>query len=312
MHISNLNRFSSWMIIGAIALFLIGSAPSFSAEKCDQVCLRHYSQIYIEALAKNNPKSLPIAGNLKFTENGKELKLGEGLWQSAKSIGAYRFFVEDPNSSQASFIGIVDQSDGPAILWLRLKINNKMISEIETIVARRGSHAIFTPEALKTPYPSFAQKISSGKLEARDRLIAITNTYFDGIQKHDSKIILANPSCVRIENGMQTTQRNIIGSQPENCATSADLLTYIKEVNNRRFPIVDSEHGVVLAVLTFHIPADSPPPPSQAKVADPQLMAALRKARTLLLAEVFKIEDGKIQHVEAVMHNLPYGSSTGW
>ena len=32
----------------------------------------------------------------------------------------------------------------------------------------------------------------------------------------------------------------------------------------------------------------------------------------LLLAELFKIAGGEIQRIETVMHNLPYGSGSGW
>ena len=32
----------------------------------------------------------------------------------------------------------------------------------------------------------------------------------------------------------------------------------------------------------------------------------------LLLAELFKIAAGEIQRIETVMHNLPYGSESGW
>ena len=38
----------------------------------------------------------------------------------------------------------------------------------------------------------------------------------------------------------------------------------------------------------------------------------MREPRTLLLTEWFKIDDGKIQHIEAIMHNLPHGSTSGW
>jgi hypothetical protein len=312
MKIDNLCRIDIYLVF-CVIITLLAAGGASSQDKCDKTCLRQFTQGYIDALVKNDHKGLPVAENLKYTENGQEIKPGEGLWKSARSIGEYRFFIEDPETSQASFIGIVEEAAGPAILWLRLKIARRQISEIETIVTRKGSHAIFAPEGFKTPYPLFTEAIAPDKRESRDRLIAVTNTYFDGIEAHDSKIVLADPDCDRIENGMKTTHRNTIGSQMESCATSADLLTYIKGVDNRRFPIVDIEHGVVMAVITFDIPAGPPPIPAQASVADKELMSKLRNTpRTLLLAEVFKIENGRIQHIEAFMHNLPYGSSPGW
>jgi hypothetical protein len=64
---------------------------------------------------------------------------------------------------------------------------------------------------------------------------------------HSSREVLASAACQRIENGVPTTGRPGRGSQ--NCATSADLLTYIERVDNRRFPIVDMEHGIVVATV---------------------------------------------------------------
>jgi len=52
------------------------------------------------------------------------------------------------------------------------------------------------------------------------------------------------------------------------------------------------EHGSVLGIVTFRREgADTP---------------------TLLLAEIFKVTDGKLQEIRAVMLNLPNGAGTGW
>jgi hypothetical protein len=32
----------------------------------------------------------------------------------------------------------------------------------------------------------------------------------------------------------------------------------------------------------------------------------------LLLTEIFKIQGGQIARIQAVMHNLPHGSRSGW
>ena len=132
----------------------------------------------------------------------------------------------------------------------------------------------------------------------------------EGIEQHTSKIILSSPSCQRIENGVQTT--NQPGRTSKNCAESADVLTYIKSVDDRRYPIVDVANGIVISTILFDIEGETNEANAARISADPTIVARLRQPRTLLLTEWFKIDDGKIQHIEAIMHNLPRGSKSGW
>ena len=120
----------------------------------------------------------------------------------------------------------------------------------------------------------------------------------------------AADTCQRIENGVQTTNQPNRSSR--NCSHSADLLTYIKHVNERRFPIVDPEHGIVVSTFIFDIPGESSSANDSSISSNAQVAARLREPRVLLLTEWFKIENAKIQHIEAIMHNLPYGSTSGW
>jgi hypothetical protein len=215
---------------------------------------------YLEALTQRNPKQLVLAPQVKFTENGSVQKIGEGLWAKATGLGTYQHVFTDTTTQQAMFIGIVNEgNDGsePAIASIRLGFVHGKVTEIEHVVARKGSHPLFAPEG-------------------------------------------ADDGCQRIENGKPTT--GTPDNPHYNCARSADLLLYIKAVKNRRYPIVDVEHGVVVATILFDIPPGEDTTGPKPKTSP----------RTLLLTEWFKIDDGKIQHIEAIMHNLPYGSKSGW
>lgn len=301
---------STALLVGCLICLRAASASAAGA-RCAEDCLRGFTQKYLEALAKGDASRLPLSPTVKVTENGQAIAPGEGLLKASAALGTYRFFIEDASTAQAGFIGTLVQDGAPAILWLRLRIERSKITELETIVARKGSHPLFATEAFAAIHPLFQEQIPTAARETRERLIAIANSYFDGIEAHDSKVVLADPACDRIENGVQTTHRP---DKPESrgCAASADTLTHIKSVDHRRFPIVDRKRGVVMAVFTFAIPGDAaaPSPTNAARAAQPQ--APPHKPRTLLLVELFKIAGGKIQRIEAVMHNLPYGSLPGW
>jgi len=293
----------------AFVTFAMLFATGVSAAACDAACLRSQLDQYVTALTKRNPSTLQLAPNVRYTENGAKLKVGEGLWSKASNLGAYRQHFADPVSQQALFIGIVNEGSAPAIATVRLGITDGKIAEIEHIVARKGSHALFAPEAFVKPHASLSTPVPANKRLTRERLIEVADSYFVGIEKHDSKVILASDSCQRVENGVQTT--NQPGRTSRNCAHSADLLSYIKSVDDRRYPIVDVEHGVVVSTILFDIPPGQKAEGS-AISPDPQVAARMLQPRTLLLTEWFKIEDGKTQHIEAIMHNLPHGSKSGW
>jgi len=261
---------------------------------CDADCLQALTEQYLAALSAHTPESLKKVKTVRFTENGTPGALGDGLWRTASSIGDGHFFV-DASSQQAMFIGIINEGESPAIVSLRLGFKDRQLAQVEHIVARKGAHPLFAPADFILPGAMLSTQVPPADRLSREDLIAIANSYFDGLQQHSSAIIKAAENCQRIENGVQTTGRPGRGSR--NCQQSADVLTYIKSVDDRRFSIVDVDHGIVAATVTFDIPGD----PGNA-----------REPRTLLLTEWFKIEQGMIQHIEAVMTNLPHGATSGW
>ena len=68
----------------AISLAVLGTMnPAMAAEKCDRQCLVDLMQKYLGAMVKHDPKSLPFAAKVKFTENTDKtveiLEVGKGL-----------------------------------------------------------------------------------------------------------------------------------------------------------------------------------------------------------------------------------------
>jgi hypothetical protein len=95
---------------------------------------------------------------------------------------------------------------------------------------------------------------------SREDLISITNSYFDSLSAHDGHIMIAQPGCVRLENGVSTTQRDAPANLPANAAgvfngktdcMNEGAMANIYAVVARRFPIVDEEAGIVLGLGVF-------------------------------------------------------------
>jgi hypothetical protein len=261
--------------------------------RCDATCLRRVTDRYLAALERNDAGAAGLESAARYTENGQLTSPGDGLWKSVTGLGAYRLYLEDPETQQALFVGKLEEGDATALVALRLAVRSERIAEVEAIVARKGSHALFAPENLPVPEPLWSQSVRVAERRSRGDLIAVANTYFDGIEQHDARSVAATPTCRRIENGVQTTQRG--GDASAHCAASVNRLLHIRRVGNRRFPVVDAQRGIVAALALFDIPGGS----GQA-------------ARSLLLCELFKIDASGIEHIEVVMHNLPHGAQPGW
>jgi hypothetical protein len=298
---------STYGLWASVVLVLAGQPAH--GKSCEATCLRAIADQYLIALVKHDAQRLPLAKNVKFTENGQVLQLTEGLWRSATSAAGFREYFADAGTGNALLVSVLDESGAPAILAVRLKVVNGKVTEIETVVARKGSHPLFTPELMTAADPLFIAKVPEDTRVPRERMIEIANAYLDGLEQNSSANIQATKDCDRYENGTKTTFRTPTAG---NCAKSADAINYIKAVKDRRFFIVDEATGVVACTIVFDIPGGDPMPVAQTSGSETQLQTTLRKPRMLLLTEIFKIDGGNIARIQAVMHNLPHGNKSGW
>ena len=81
--------------INNIAVTILLALSGFSqisvfAGDCDRECLAGMITQYVDALVEHDPSKLPLADDVRFTENSKALKLGEGLWQTVTAKGEFR------------------------------------------------------------------------------------------------------------------------------------------------------------------------------------------------------------------------------
>ena len=93
---------------------------------------------YLGQLVKNNPAGLPVAKDVKITENGYPIRLGNGLFQTAEKI-TYKQYMTDPSAGQVMVFGVAKESVLLANFMVRLKVVKDKITEIETIVARKDA-----------------------------------------------------------------------------------------------------------------------------------------------------------------------------
>lgn len=256
-----------------------GSTP------CDRACLTEFNEAYLAGLVAKDAAMLATADTIKFTENGKVLQLTEGLWAVAESIGDYRQdFAEVPAGMTAGFAELEDDR-GAVLLAFRMKVVDRKVTELETTVCRSGEASFFSPNALMHN-PIYDEEIPAAMRATRDEMIATVDLYFKGLESGDGSDIPYDDGARRNENGSVTAT----GSGLQNVA----MFSYIESIE-RRYALVDEERGNVLPWVLFQIP-----------------MSPLGGSRTLHLAELFKVQGGKIMDIQAIMVNQPLGTPGGW
>jgi hypothetical protein len=310
-------RFFAGFALGALLLLGFPIHPSGAAAadaKCDRACLNALVDQYLAAMVAHDPSHLPVAKTVKFTEDGVPLKLGDGLWATASGIGTYKLYFAEPEAGAAGVFALIQENGNPSILELRLKVVKHQITEIETLVARKDTTSLFKPEGLTEPRPLFLETVPEGERPARAEMTAIVNKYFDGIEQGNGDIVPFDADCVRIENGMQTcpsSPSSALGALSCQAQLSTKIFTYIQSINPRRFLIVDSERGLVLAIVRFNHPATAQTVevPGHGKMTMGKYSTWPNSTE---IAELFKVKDRKIREITAVIVTQPYRAPTGW
>lgn len=86
---------------------------------------------------------------------------------------------------------------------------------------------------------------------------------------------------------------------------------FVTHIRDRRFPVVDVERGLVLACAFF----DHDGTMRTVKLTDGttrHIGPPFDSPYSFVIFELFKIQDGKIQRVEAVLEDVPYKTLAAW
>lgn len=274
------------------ALNLVTSAAS--AQSCDRACLKTMLDQYLQAVIKHDQAAVPLTLGFRQTDNGVVVRAGTGTWQSITALGTVQRSYFDPVSGQAAFLGLIQEGSATDVATLRLAVENRKITEAEWVIAREGAIGPGgTPGGNLYNLPGFlaepplSRTVPANQRASRDELIAMANSYFDGLTTHDGSIIIAHPGCTRNENGTHTAGPNpnpnaAKGKGPGGDCTSNLTNFSVSLIAARRYPVVDVEQQVVLGIAIF-----------LRKPGNPQ--------RRNLLAEWFFVDNNKIRNIWASM-----------
>jgi len=306
-----------------------------AAQKCDRQCLVDLMQQYIEALPNHDPKDLPFAEEVKFTENSAKtveiLEVGKGLWKTATGgPNDFQIYAADPEAQAAAGLVVMKENGQDIILGARIKLDNGKITEAEHLVVRGGGmskNPYSEMPTLQQARPGFAEDIPEAERMTREDLIRIGLSYYDALTSEDGTRAPFAPECERRENGMTTAggappapkgktssggamPTGGFGGIPRDCEgqLSSGVFSYITEIKPRMV-VADVQKGVSVGFSMFRhdgtrrLPADAEPGTDNKTQWGQFNLAAVH---------IYKIRNGKLYEIEAPGASLPYATKSGW
>ena len=324
------------MAAAALGLVSVATAQTQTSD-CDESCLKGVMDTYLQALARHDVSSLPLAKKPRFTENGAELELGkDGLWVTFNSYGSYRHDVFDTSTGGvATYVNLMENHEVsfPDLLAVRLKVAGRKITEIETVVYRHAASAMNLPP--KDPgWMQIMERVEPAQSRlSREELKKGALGYMRSVAFHNAGLAPYAESCIRLENGNVTaygpndTPPVPVGRQPTDvageaprpnmlgigCGKQLEYMEYsfITGFEDAHFPIIDEKRQLVFATFDFMRRGNVESWSYQGhRFAMPESM---RMPNEILNTEIFKFVDGKISRVEAVFQGpQAYKRGTGW
>jgi hypothetical protein len=299
-----------------------GGRAIYSSTDCDRQCLYGFVDQYLAALVAKDPSSLPWAPHVRFSENNVTLRVGDGLWGTISGMGPQDLRAADPSTGQVAYFGVIDERGTLSYFALRIRIEDHRISEVETIVDRKGyGPGPFGDPAAMKPVAVVLDDVPSEQRRPRLRMMALANGYFNTLELNDGQVLTQfDKDCSRRENGLWSANDPNPNADPHTLVSSYGKISceagfklgnyrWDDRLRARRYPLIDEEKGLVLAsgfidhsgrlasyTTTDGVKHDSP----------------LKSPHSFCMMEMFKIRDGKIRHAEAIFITVPYNMPSPW
>jgi hypothetical protein len=262
------------------------------ARDCNRACLQDLITKYLGAMAAHDPSRLPVTANVRFTEDSRELRLGEGLWKTVARMGGFRQdYIDLKGQVAASHVNMFEQ-DGQVLYSVVLRVANRKIAGIETLVYRVKEQPTFKPpDSLDTPLVGMNAPVPGGQRMPRAEMIRIAMTYAEGLRV-GSFAKAETPfakEAYRMENGAYTA-----GEGCPSCPPMRGPGVHLHPDLKSSVAAVDEEEGRVLLWMNF---------------GDTNLYGP---GNALVTFEAFKIWGREIHAINAFFRILPKDTQRGW
>ncbi len=315
------------------------------AANCNRNCLGAMADQVLASIVAHKPASLPLSTEYAATENNQPAALPMmTLWNTMTAVKA-KYYVVDPVSEQLFLIATLAEGSHNVLLFGRLKVQNRQLTEIELFTDRSRANGGFQFDAdgvahfpaawtvpLKPQQRAPRKVLLQAGLSIFDTGVDSPPVAEDCLLMENGKVVGEDPEVLKYvgaPDGKPETRRNPDGTVPIACGVPpfrpTDPLA--------RTDIMDEESGVVvsLAMVSGNVepyvitkPTDSAFVPF-AMLQPYEDMLKVQRASglyhgptlrvmpaTLAVAQLHRVFDGKVQGMMMLQNMAPIGAKSPW
>ncbi|ABD27315.1 hypothetical protein Saro_2879 [Novosphingobium aromaticivorans DSM 12444] len=270
---------------------------------------------FLAALDARDPTALDWAPGAHHSENNVMLEIGDGVWGTIDRLGDYRLRFADTRTRQVGYFGTVIEPIEESAFTLRLALDEAgRIAECEMLIVRQSDSGIKFENCRYWDKPILHREPEAPV--SRQEMVRLSNGYFDTLQRNDGTIHTRfHPDCNRVENGVQTTRNpdfaKIVPVSALGCEEQFRMgnYRYDDDLRARRFPLVDEERGLVLAFGFI----DHSGRLREFQLTDGRTVKSpVLRPHSFYISELFKIDHGMIEQIEANFITVPYRMPSPW
>jgi hypothetical protein len=313
------------------------AAPARRAgERCDAACARSSVDAVLAAMIAHEPNKAALDANVRYTENGQPLAVGDGLWRTLTARGDRGLYLAD-DQDFGVFTSTVE-TDIPGQLTLRLREPQGRVTEIEALIVRQeipmlgkliGTSTLMAPPQLAdfdaarfaTTSEALAAEVPAAERASTAKLRQVAEDYTHALYDKAKPIAFAAPCTARV-NGVDSVDNAAI--KPFDAATKfhpfalscqrqidSGFYQQVGRLREARVLLADPALGVVVVASAIDHPgdADNVKVTAAGEIATPE---AFRPPSAYYHVALLKIRAGRIAHVEAIERPVFYGMTLGW
>jgi hypothetical protein len=276
-----MKRMATYFVAICFAALVCAAVPNAqAADSCKRKDLEDITEKYFASLHEHSTSALPLASNIKFTENGVEKEVGKSFWETAgepllkrtlidtEKCGTGTIAVMEERFTKAAETPVGGGMTGgmmgakpkpmpaegtirPILFAVRLKVNDGKITEIETIIARENEFAFNADGLLETKDQNWETILPPDQRTPRKVMIEAADNYFNMFAKEPMVSVPFAKVCDRWENGTQTTKGGSFAGGPAMPAHDCSPKGLVISNHGPRRFLVDTEKGIAAAYVLF-------------------------------------------------------------
>jgi len=254
------------------AMGLWATVSQAAGATCDRSCLSGLADELLASIVAHHPAGLALSRVYAATENSVPSALDMMVIWRTTTAAKDRYYVIDPTSEQVFLIATLSEGPHDTLLFGRMKVEGRMVSELELYTNRSRGQGGFQFDADgPSHFPSaWTVAVPAERRASRAALLSAGRSIFDTsieapeassscIVMENGKVVAENPDVLKAiggppagdPKGAKSDPPKVVnpdGTVPVPCGNPPNRPTD----KHARTTIIDEERGVVVSMAVVH------------------------------------------------------------